>query len=48
MKQERIELVKYYIRHAGLGLPQAMKKVNTMSDEEVQNKREQIAMNTYH
>lgn len=46
MTTERLELVRYYI-NIGLGLPEAVKKVKKMSDEEVQTKREKIAASTF-
>lgn len=47
MTFEKAELVKHIIRTEGLGLPQAIKKVNEMSDTEIQKKREEIATHTH-
>lgn len=41
-----IEIIRHYIHHAGLSLPQAIQKVKAMTAEEIQAKREKIAEHT--
>lgn len=48
MTFDRTEIIKHYMKTEGLGLPAAIAKVKAMTDEEVQEKREQIAKNTHH
>lgn len=48
MTFERTELVKHYMRTHSIGLPQAIEKVKNMTDEEVKQKREEIAAHTHH